>query len=150
VNNFELHLKQLKGDIKIPDETLEKIISIKKALIGKEINYKSIRSYMKTQKLSKLYPYIPTLMKKFWGISILNFSEGEEERMILRFLEFERAFETMEKGERKNSIGYEFLIRQFLEESGNESFRSIPTLSDKKKLEEVRELYNQVVMTVSL
>lgn len=150
VSNFELHLKQLKGDLKIKEEDYEKLIEIKKAFHNRDVSYKNIKIYLKANQLNKLYPLIPTLMLNFWGIPTLTITRQEEEKMVLRFLSFERAFELVDKGDRKNSISYEFLIKQFLEEINNTSSLNIPSLIDKKKLAEVKHLYNQVVLIEKL
>lgn len=147
VSNLELHLKQLKGQVKIPDEVFETLINLKKDFQNQIVSYKTVKAYLKLKKLNKLYPLIPTLMKKFWGIETLQIGASEEKELILKFIHFERAFEKAEKGDRKNSISYEYLIRKFLEEAGNQSYLNIPTLSDRKKLQEVSTLYSQVAQS---
>lgn len=146
VSNFELHLKQLKGEMTLSDPLFESLVCLKKDLKGKEVSYRSIKAYLKSNKMNKLYPYIPTLMRRFWGLNILELDESDERELVLRFLNFERAFEKVDKGPRKNSISYEFLIGQFLQERGHPDWKNIPTLSDKKKLVEVQNLYSQVVV----
>ena len=148
VSNFELHLKQLRGEVKIPDETFEDLLTLKKDFQNQVVSYKTVKAYLKDKKKNKLYPLIPTLMKRFWGIETLPLDSDEQEELVLKFIRFERGFEKAEKGERKNSISYEFLIRKFLEEQGSPYYLNIPTLSDKKKLAEVSQLYSQIAESI--
>lgn len=147
VSNFEQHLKQLKGDLVISDDQYEAILEIKKSFHSKEICYKTLKSYLKKEKKNQFYPLIPTILKRFWNIPVIDIDDDDENRLVLKFIRFERKFESMDKGGRKNSLSYDFLIRQFLEEEGNPSFVNVPTLSDKKKRQEVTELYQQVYQT---
>jgi hypothetical protein len=145
VSNFEQHLKQLKGDLNISDDQYDEILEVKKSFNNKEVSYKTLKSYLKKEKKNKYYPLIPSILKKFWGVSLVETTKEEDSKLSLKFIKFERKFDLVDKGSRKNSLSYDFLIRQFLEEAGNPSFVNVPTLSDKKKRLEVKALYDQVL-----
>ena len=144
LGNFESHLSNIQGDAVIKPEVLEKLMAIKKAFRNRLVSYKDIKAYMKENGLNKYYSLIYTLIKKFYGIELVRLTTEEESYLVRSFLEFERGFESYKDKTRTNSLGYDFLIRQFLLAINHPDAENIPQLSDKKKLKECMALYKAI------
>lgn len=144
VDTFMAHLDKLTGAYKLKQEEKEGLKPLKKAMMGRAIDYFTIKAELKTLGLQKYYGVIPCIMREFFGIKVLDLSNNEQNALTARYSDFDRRFAL--QSERKNSINYFWLTRKFCEELGFDTRKwgCCPDLKDAKKKREMLKVYEAI------
>lgn len=145
VDTFLIHLDKLTGGYTLKSEEREALKEFKKRMIGKAIDYFTIKAELKLLKLQKYYGVIPCIMRDLFSIKVLDLSSGDQNSLTAKFREFDDKFSLQD--ERKNSINYFWLTRKFCEELGFDiaKWGLCPDLKDPKKKREMLKIYNSIM-----
>jgi hypothetical protein len=143
-NHFKIVLEQFGGkqNYRIPLDVLDKIKE-EFNLMTFPVDYFNVRKVLKKLKLTTLYNHVFLIMK-ILGANIAEFTNQEEETLILLFKSIQNPY-LLFRGNRKNSLNYFYLLRQLCRQAGITRYQYlIPILKENTKVRESDEIYKKI------